>query len=257
VRLLLVGDLHYTMRQFDWVVDQAERFDLVVLAGDHLDIGSPVPLEAQVPVVMSYLQRLAERTTVVASSGNHDLTTRDSNDEKAASWILAARASGVVTDWDSIDVDGLRITVSPWWDGPAGREAVDRLLRDAAPEDGRTWVWVYHGPPAGLSSWGGHRSFGDPDLTEWIRSLRPSVVLSGHVHQAPFVPDGSWHDVVDGTHVFNAGHLPGDRPAHVVLELSDHSAWWWSYDGEGEIELGESGPGDLASRPGDTAAPVQ
>ena len=54
MRILLVSDLHYTLPQFDWVVRSAPRFDLVVLAGDHLDISSAVSLDAQSVVVLRY-----------------------------------------------------------------------------------------------------------------------------------------------------------------------------------------------------------
>ena len=234
----MVGDLHYALRQFDWLVDQAPEYDLVVLAGDHLDIGSAVPLDAQVPVVLAFMAELAGRTRVAASSGNHDLTTRDHNEEKAALWLPAARSSGVITDWDSADIDGLRVTVSPWWDGPMGRVEVDKFLTEAEPTDGRPWLWVYHGPPADSPlSWGGGRSFGDADLNTWIHRLGPTLVMTGHVHQAPFIENGSWHDRIGDTLVLNAGRQPGDMPAHVAVDLSAGTAWWWSYQGEDEITL--------------------
>ena len=37
-RILLTSDLHYTLPHLDWVVRVAPSYDLVVLAGDHLDI---------------------------------------------------------------------------------------------------------------------------------------------------------------------------------------------------------------------------
>jgi Icc-related predicted phosphoesterase len=238
MRLLLVGDLHYSLRQYDWLADQASEFDVVVVVGDHLDISSTVPLEAQVPVALAFLARLAERTRVVASSGNHDLTTRDANGEKAASWILAARDRGVLTDWDSDDVAGVEITVSPWWDGPLGRTAVDRLFASSRPDDGRPWFWVYHGPPSDSPlAWNGRRSFGDPDLTGWIEQHQPSLVMTGHVHQAPFFPDGSWHDRLGGTLVLNAGRQIGPIPAHIVIDLDENTAEWWSFEGSGQIDL--------------------
>ena len=40
MRGLLVSDLHYALKQFDWVHAVADRFDLVVIAGDSLDISS-------------------------------------------------------------------------------------------------------------------------------------------------------------------------------------------------------------------------
>jgi hypothetical protein len=37
-----VADLHYSPPQLDWLVSAAPRFDLVMFAGDALDIGSMV-----------------------------------------------------------------------------------------------------------------------------------------------------------------------------------------------------------------------
>ena len=42
MRCLLVSDLHYVLKQFDWVLGTAEQFDVVVVAGDHIDISSSV-----------------------------------------------------------------------------------------------------------------------------------------------------------------------------------------------------------------------
>ena len=41
MRILLVSDLHYTLKQFDWVASVASEYDLVVVAGDSLSIASP------------------------------------------------------------------------------------------------------------------------------------------------------------------------------------------------------------------------
>ena len=68
MRILVVSDLHYTLRQLDWVVSIAGEYDLVVLAGDHLDIASIVTPEAQIAVVLEYLARLAAKTTVVTDA---------------------------------------------------------------------------------------------------------------------------------------------------------------------------------------------
>jgi len=42
MKCLLTSDLHYTLKQFDWVISVAQNFDVVVIAGDHLDISSTV-----------------------------------------------------------------------------------------------------------------------------------------------------------------------------------------------------------------------
>ena len=38
MRILVVSDLHYTLKQLDWVTAVAPDYDLVVIAGDLLDM---------------------------------------------------------------------------------------------------------------------------------------------------------------------------------------------------------------------------
>ena len=108
MRLLLVADLHYTLPQFDWLVRVAPAFDVVVIAGDLLDISSTVPLNAQAVVVLRYLRLLHETTTLVVGSGNHDLTGPDARGEQAALWLAEARTGGeFVTFPDEEPAEGL------------------------------------------------------------------------------------------------------------------------------------------------------
>src|ERR1700693_5527748 len=105
MQILLVSDLHYTLKQLDWVSAIAGEFELVVLAGDLLDISSIVEPDAQIAVVLEYLSRLAAKTTVVACSGNHDLNASNEHGERSAQWLEAARASGVYVDGMRLDTD--------------------------------------------------------------------------------------------------------------------------------------------------------
>ena len=57
MRLLAVADLHYSLPQFDWVLEIAADFDVVVLAGDHLELASIVDRRAQSVVVRKYFMR--------------------------------------------------------------------------------------------------------------------------------------------------------------------------------------------------------
>src|SRR6187431_2788522 len=147
VRILLVSDLHYVLPQFDWVVRAAEGFDVVVIAGDHLDVSSPVPLDAQSIVVLHYADLIADLSALVISSGNHDLTGPDAAGEQCALWLDEARVKGHPTDGQSLEIDDVLITICPWWDGDVGKAAVaEQLARDAARRPAH-WVWVYHWPP--------------------------------------------------------------------------------------------------------------
>jgi Icc-related predicted phosphoesterase len=238
VRILLVSDLHYTLPQLDWVVRAAPAFDLVVLAGDHLDISSTVSLDAQSVVILRYLSLLQSSTQVAVSSGNHDLTGPDAQGEQAALWLTEARRAGVPSDGDSLLIGDTLVTICPWWDGPAGRAAMQaQLASDAARRPAR-WVWVYHWPPLGSPTcWTGRRHYGDAELGAWIAEHRPDMVLTGHVHEPPFKPAGSWADRIGPTWVFNPGRQIGPVPTHIEIDLGVGSASWRSLLGEEDLQL--------------------
>ncbi len=238
MRILHASDLHYSLPQFDWLVAEASDFDLVTLAGDHLKIGSLVPLETQSETVLEYFAKLHSAAPLAVCSGNHDLTGPDADGERAALWLGAADAIGIPTDGSSVVIGSTLVTVCPWWDGPRGRAAlVARLTADAARRPAR-WIWVYHWPPRGSrTAWTGRRDHGDRDLRVWIEEFGPDVLLTGHIHQAPFTPDGSWADRIGDTWVFNAGHQIGPVPAHVELDLTENTAKWVSLLGTEEFDL--------------------
>ncbi len=236
MKLLLVADLHYTLPQFDWLHAVAPEFDAVVLAGDHLDIASTVPLQAQLVVVLNHLKRLAGQTRLLVSSGNHDLNGRSAAGEKTARWMEQVRRAGISCDGDRLDLDGVQVSICPWWDGPTAQaEVAAQLARDAALRAGR-WIWVYHAPPSGSpTSWAGTRHFGDDALVEWIGLYSPDVVLCGHIHQSPFRQGGSWVDRIGSSWVFNAGKQIGPVPCHIEFDVDQGAATWHSLAGSQEV----------------------
>jgi Predicted phosphoesterases, related to the Icc protein len=238
MRLLLVADLHYSLRQFDWVLDNAARFDVVVIAGDHLDLSSTVDGRAQSVVVGKYFRRLSSKTRVLICSGNHDLDSKHESGEKVARWLSASQHEGILCDGESVVIDDTLFTACPWWDGPIVRAAIAMQLAEAASKRSQRWIWIHHAPPAKSPvSWGGDRYFGDVELREWIDQYRPDMVLSGHVHQSPFIKEGSWADRIGSTWVFNAGQQFGAPPAHIVIDTQTEEAFWFSAAGNQVVRL--------------------
>ncbi|MBV5269651.1 MAG: metallophosphoesterase [Afipia sp.] len=239
MRCLVVADLHYSLPQFDWVLSAAPHFDVVIIAGDALDIGSFVDFRAQIVVVRKYLARLSELTRVILCSGNHDLDERDEAGEKISRWIGDVGNLGIAHDGDSLTIGDTFFTICPWWDGPRVKEQIGRQLQEAAATHRGRWIWIHHAPAANSpTSWGGARYFGDAELVQWIESHKPDMVLSGHVHQSPFIKDGSWFDRLGDTWVFNVGQQFGRPPAHIMLDLENDKAYWFSAAGEQSIDLG-------------------
>ncbi|MET0143605.1 MAG: metallophosphoesterase [Ilumatobacteraceae bacterium] len=237
MRALLVSDLHYDLRKLDWVLAEAAGVDVLVLAGDLLDIASSVPLEAQIEVVLEYISRASRDTTVVICSGNHDLDHRTASGEKATAWINEARGDRVAVDGDSVTIDGFTITACAWWEGAETLRALESVLDEAAATRRGPWIWVWHGPPEGPLSWTGSRHYGDPELPRLLDRHQPDVVLCGHIHQAPFVPGGAWAERRGDAWLFNGGHQLGPVPTHVRLDLEARTASWWSFEGAEDLVL--------------------
>src|SRR5438876_9117200 len=63
------------------------------------------------------------------------------------------------------------------------------------------------------------------------------MVISGHVHQSPFIPDGSWFDRLGDSWVFNGGLQPGRPPTYIVLDLDQGSAFWLPAGDAQQIDL--------------------
>jgi predicted phosphodiesterase len=241
VKCLLTSDLHYALKQFDWVSNVAKNFDVVIIAGDHLDISSAVDIRFQIPVILTYLKRIHPLTTLMICSGNHDLDARSPAGEKVAKWISKARQIGAPSDGDSVTIKDTLFTICPWWDGPIAREEVGaQLARDAEKPKSR-WIWIYHAPPeTSPTSWDGQKFYGDAFLLKWIEQDQPDIVLTGHIHQSPFRKGGSWVDRLGSTWVFNAGRQIGPSPTHVIFNTDERVALWFSLAGAEFVQLDQS-----------------
>ena len=250
MRLLLVSDLHYSLPLFDWVVGVAGDFDVVVMAGDHLDLASLVDGRAQATVVRKYFDRIRAKTKLLICSGNHDLDSKNEAGEWMARWLLGRRNDGVLSDGESTKIGDILFTVCPWWDGPVSQAEIGRQLATAAKDRRGRWIWLYHAPPSKSPiAWSGQRYFGDDALLRWIDEYKPDIVMCGHVHEAPYVANGSWVDRIGSTWVFNTGHYLGAPPAHIIMDTDEKEAVWFSAAGTQYVHL-EDGPTRPMPEPG-------
>ena len=227
MKFLLISDLHYVLKHYDWVLNVASQFNAVIMAGDQIDGRSHVYMRVQIPVILKYLERLQTQTQLLVCSGNHDLNVRGGEGERIARWLEPVRESGIITDGDSFGMNDTLFTVCPWWDGPKTRERISEQLAADAGKSRKNWIWVYHGPPDNSpTSWTGTRHYGDAELVSWIEQYQPDIVLTGHIHEAPFVDDGSWVDQIGSTWIFNSGREAGSYPPHIVIDVDEKTALW-------------------------------
>ena len=241
MRLLYVADCHYALKQFDWLLAESAGYSAVLIGGDLLDLSSPLELDVQIVVTGKYLDRLRRQVPVLVCSGNHDLDQRDASEERVARWLGSLRGEGLFVDGDRVELEGVVVSICPWWDGPESRARVAAQLERDAPLAGQRWLWVHHAPPdASPVSWNGRKHVGDAFLPALIGRLRPWMVLSGHVHDAPFSPEGSWISRVESTWVVNPGRQPGPWPAFLMLDTAAMTAEWVAVYGQDSRRLEET-----------------
>ena len=237
MRILLTSDLHYKLRQYDWLIGAAPAFDAVVIAGDHIDVSLPVPSAVQIAALSASFAAVARKSRLLVCSGNHDLNARNGEGEKTADWLDAVRSAALAVDGDTVCIGDTLFTVCPWWDGPHARAGIERMLEGAAQQRSGRWIWVYHAPPEGALSWTGKRHYGDDLLPELVKRHSPAAVLCGHIHEAPFKTGGSWIDRIGETWLFNAGRQIGDVPARIEIDFTQQAARWISLAGIEEKAL--------------------
>ena len=245
MRILVVSDLHYTLKQLDWVAAVAPDYDLVVVAGDLLDIASIVEPDAQIAVVLEYLARIASRRRRSSCApGNHDLNARNELDERAARWLERRRGAGVFVDGARLETDDVLVTVCPWWDGPrtSRRSSTRQLAEDAALVGDRTWIWVYHAPPdESPTSWTGKRHYGDEELVGVDRPApsrrrpvraRPPVAVRRRTAAGSTASAPRWSSTPAGR--------SGPVPTHIEIDTDRGAARWSSLEAVDERALAGS-----------------
>jgi hypothetical protein len=83
----------------------------------------------------------------------------------------------------------------------------------------------------------GKRHIGDEELAAWLHQYGPDVVFTGHIHQSPFVKDGSWVDRIGHTWVFNPDRQIGLQPARELFDGEAAEALWLSLAGAEVVDV--------------------
>ena len=240
MRCLIISDIHYSLAQYDWILRVAKNYQLVILAGDLLDVSAIADIGAQIVVINKYIEKLTQITNVIVCSGNHDLDSCDSDGEKISAWLIDLKIFGAKCDGEAFTYESYYFSVCPWWDGPKTKEKfINWILDESRKTKTKKWIWVHHAPPKSSPvSWSGKKCMGDADLFHLIETYQPLAVISGHIHQSPFVKEGAWVDKIGKSWCFNAGRQIGAPPAFIAIDLASDQAFWLSGMGLQSIDLG-------------------
>ncbi len=264
--ILITADNHYNVAWLDWLTEQAPKYDLVLLAGDVLDMHLEGWDSHQIPAFIEWTKRFkATGTPLAICSGNHDLADTSfcgeilqpelSNIYFCAHWLEFVRDENIIvspetrlikmrngesvvvsslhwyfhTYMTSLDVFELSKNYTGDYDSDNVKCTYElhHLLHKGytlAKQNACPWIWLHHEPPGmtplvnyDCRDWSNH-------LNSMIEIYRPTLVASGHCHDAPLSSDGSYHCQLYKTHCFNAGHRKGKNiPCHVIVKMNGDS----------------------------------
>ena len=69
MKILYVADLHYSLKQFDWLLANARSFDVAAIGGDLLDVAGALDPDVQIAVIERYLRRLRSSDALACRLG--------------------------------------------------------------------------------------------------------------------------------------------------------------------------------------------
>jgi hypothetical protein len=255
VRILLTADLHFHRPWFEWILRVADRYDLVCVAGDLLNIYHPDGFVPQLIYVFEWVQQFVKLPSNLAlCSGNHDLPVnlpllkpgdsirKDklstlSEYAKNRRWLRALRLTHqVAVDEDSKMVrsthgEFLSVLCFPY--EADGRVTIPECITEPA-------LILHHEPPAQTriaEPKGGNREF-----ALFVARRQPAWTLSGHVHYTAG-EQNHFFQTIGRTCCFNCRQIPIEtvvlppEPNFISLDTRTREVSWFHWiEGRGGAE---------------------
>ena len=211
MRFLLCSDLHARPDWYFWLSEAASQFNAVIVAGDLIDMfRSEEKIRQACSLAEAHLEAIKRGgIPVFVAEGNHDASI-------SWPWLKLQLGRHQIGDF----------LVQTFPDDHGRGSRLDlRVSREIANEMKLTWIVVDHYPPVRSRTHSGD----DYYLNKETIDFHPDIIVSGHMHQAPFVEGGSWHDRVNGTLCLNAGcRWNAYQPCHIVLDSEKRRATWFT-----------------------------
>jgi predicted MPP superfamily phosphohydrolase len=231
MKLLLAADLHFRIRWFHSLIEQAQCYDLVCIAGDLLDMFNSKTRMQQAREIGQLIRKLADIVPVAICSGNHDNAGRLVSHDRASvyDWFIELGTHpSIITDGSTRKLESLIVTTIPYH-CPKEEKSIwlDRGLTTRR-QTGMPWIVLHHVPPKNGAGVNGEEA----EAAGILSAYRPDYFVSGHEHAFPYVPGQSWKQKQGEVCLLIPGQLlSATFPNHVKLDtVSGESSWHTASD---------------------------
>jgi Icc-related predicted phosphoesterase len=226
MKILFTADLHYRLPWFQWLIDQAPRYDLICIAGDFLDIFNVESRENQARVASVLVRELGRITRVAVCSGNHDIAGRQVTMDRAPiyEWFVwLGDNPKIITDGVTRLVEDLVVTTIPYHLSRSEKSIWLDRGRSIRKQRGGQWLVLHHVPPGvGLNVSGEER-----EAAEILTTYEPNYFLSGHIHQFPYLNgNGAVQKIGQSTLLVPGQLLSASHPSTIALDTKTGEALW-------------------------------
>ncbi len=210
-RILAVTDIHAALSKVHRISELPR--DLTIVAGDMADNDYETAItilrELEKPAPLLWVPGNCDHPRLMDETGGPGTNIHGRNVEIELSGGLRIRVAGV----------GGSLYTPFGTPIEYGEEQLDRLLSTALQgiEPGEPLIMVVHTPPyaSGLDRVHGGSYVGSRVLRRYLRSYKPLLLVTGHIHEA-------WGTtVVDGVLAVNPGPLREGR--YALIELEEYS----------------------------------
>lgn len=196
--ILHVSNLRFNRRWYHWLLENAPRHDLLVIAGNLVDYDRPESINSQREWVRAWLADYG-RPACIASGPEDRMFDPQTNAWRPADWLNGI-APSLCQDEDFAEHHGFSVHCIRYGDRPADRHAD---------------IWVaFRDPRVAIPGTGSARLGGCDDLIVTSASPNAPIVLTGddmdRLH---------WHSIEEGALHLNPGWRPcAAFPNHVLLD---------------------------------------
>jgi predicted MPP superfamily phosphohydrolase len=177
MKLLITADLHFRLHWFRWLIEEAQDFDLVCIAGDLLDMFRSETRMEQAREIRTLVEELANIVPVAICSGNHDNAGRLVAHDRASfyEWFIdLGTHRNIITDGSTRKLEHLIVTTIPYH---CSRQEKSIWLDRGSTirrQTGMPWIVFHHVPAKNGLGVSGEES----EAAEILATYRPDYFLS-------------------------------------------------------------------------------